>query len=64
MSEKQQTIPEQINILGDIVNNLTHRTSFKVKLAFYKARARLKKLISTSPDRDYRAPRSDQDYPT
>jgi len=63
MSAKQ-SLSEQINTLGELVSNLSHKTSFKVKLSLYKAGKKLKRLVCPRPEDKYKAPSSDQDYTT
>ena len=58
----RQSIHEQINTLGELVNTLRHKTSFKIKMAFYKTRKKLKKFVSPRPAEDFRSPNSNKDY--
>jgi hypothetical protein len=60
----RQSIHEQINTLGELVNTLRHKTSFKIKLAFYKTRKKLKKFVSPRPEDSSKSPSSSKDYPT
>ena len=58
----RQAIHEQINTLGELVNTLRHKTSFKIKMAFYKTRKKLKKFVSPRPVEDFKSPTSNKSY--
>jgi len=64
MSNEKKSLAENIVILADIVSTLQHKTSFKVKAAFYRQRRRLKRFISSKVDDSFRSSSSDKDYPT
>lgn len=60
----RQAIHEQINTLGELVNTLRHKTSFKIKMAFYRTRKKLKKFVSPRTSDSSKSPSGNKDYPT